>query len=162
MATFAGEEGPRLVRFAFLLTGNDQDAQDLVQTVFFQLSRRGISDLTDPSMYARRCLVNLNHSLGRRAGAHLRALSRDTLTRFAADHASDVANREVMKRALEVLPPRQRAAVVLRYYEDLSDDEMAEILACAPGTVRSLLSRALPKLRRQLCLMDEPTEGANG
>ncbi len=162
MATFAGEEGPRLLRFAFLLTGNNEDAQDLVQTVFWQLSRRGVSDLVDPAMYARRCLVNLNHSMGRRVAAHLRALSRHPVTDSAADHAPDVANRDAMKRALEVLPPRQRAAVVLRYYEDLSDEQMAEALSCAPGTVRSLLSRALPKLRRQLCLMDEPTEGATG
>ncbi len=147
LAEFAAQQGGGLLRFAYLLTGARAPAEDLVQTVLLQLTRRGITDLADPGTYARRCIMNLHRSLGRRAAAQLRALRRvpDPMPSTA-----DVELRDAVRRALVELTPRQRAAVVLRYYEDRADDEIAEILGCAQATVRSLVARALPKLRPHL------------
>ncbi len=67
-----------------------------------------------------------------------------------ADHADDVSTRDLLWAALQSLPPRQRAAIVLRFYEDLSEARTAEVLGCAPGTVKSQVSAGLRKLRDHL------------
>jgi RNA polymerase sigma factor (sigma-70 family) len=74
----------------------------------------------------------------------------DLLTAPSADPAVALDERDAILRVVAALPPRQRAAVVLRYYEDLPDDEIADLLGCRPVTVRSLISRALATLRRSL------------
>jgi RNA polymerase sigma factor (sigma-70 family) len=162
LAEFAAREGQNLLRYAYLLTGRHEDAEDLVQTVLLQLSGRDLAALSNPGAYARRAITNLHRSLGRRTTAHLRALTRtgeppgqragrasatDPRTSDAA-HAID--ERDALWRALNELSVRQRAAVVLRYYEDRNDQQIGDVLGCAPGTVRSLISRALPRLRDHL------------
>lgn len=147
LAEFAAQQGSGLVRFAYLLTGDAHAAEDLVQSVLLQLSRRGITDLDDPGPYARRSIVNLHHTLGRRAATYVRILPR---LRAPEPATTDVELRDAVRRALDTLSPRQRAAVVLRYYEDRPDEEIAEILGCAQATVRSLVARALPRLRPYL------------
>lgn len=136
------------MRFAYLLTGEAHAAEDLVQTVLERLSRRGIADLDDPASYARRSLVNLHRTIGRRAATYLRIVRR--LPAPEAPASPDVELRDAVRRALGTLSPRQRAAVVLRFYEDRPDEEIAEILGCERATVRSLVARALPKLRPYL------------
>jgi RNA polymerase sigma factor (sigma-70 family) len=151
VADFAADEGPRLVRFAFLLTGSPDDAQDLTQSVMYRLAKRGIGDLDDPVSYVRRCLVNEHRSQLRRLKVGVAAVARDRRTElWEADPGDAVAAREATLAALAALSSRQRAAVVLRYYGDLPDDQIAATLSRAPGTVRSLLSRAMPFLREHL------------
>ena len=157
---FAAAEGQGLLRFAYLLTGgNAQAAEDLVQSVLLRLLHRGVGDLESPVTFARRCLMNEHRSRGRRLVTARRALSRIG----PADHDTGVAmdvvhEREVLLAALRQLSSRERSAVALRYLEDLADDEIAEVLGCTRSTVRSLVHRALPKLRA--VIERETAEGA--
>lgn len=151
----AREQGDALVRFAYLLTGDRDDAQDLVQSVLVRLSRRGVDDIDDLGSYARRALVNLHRTQGRRAVLHIRSMNRiaaSAETRQAAACEPTEADqlKDVVARGLQALPARQRAVVLLRYYEDRADDEIADLLGCAPATVRSLLARARRALRHEL------------
>lgn len=151
LASFVAAEGARLVQFAFLLTRDPHDAQDLAQTVLYRLTRRGIADLDDPVGYARRCLINEHRSGLRRLRIRVTALARlQPDDPVVPDPAAQVSATRVTLAALNALTPRQREAVVLRYWGDLPDDEIAAILSCAPATVRSLLSRAMPVLRTAL------------
>lgn len=156
LATFVRDEGQALLRFAFLLTGgNTSAAEDLVQTVLLRLVHRGIDDLADPRTYARRALVNEQRSLGRRTMAHVRALSRLGHPADVSRYDTGPEDRMVVLEALTALTDRERAAVVLRYYEDAADVDIAEVLGCSRGTVRSLVHRAMPKLKRAI-EMDRP------
>ena len=160
--TLAGSEGGRLgelyaahapdaVRLAYLLTGDRALAEDLVHEAFVRLFGR-FRDLRNPDAfgsYLRTTVVNL-------AKSHFR---RRRVERAYVDRASgepdvhpevDVEGRESMWRALQRLQPRQRAAIVLRYYEDLSEAQTAEVLGCAVGTVKSLVSRGIDQLREEL------------
>lgn len=148
---FLRREGQGLLRFAYLLTGGQgAAAEDLVQAVLARLVRRGIDDLTDPRTYARRSIVNESHSLARRAAAQLRAMSRHGAGAEAEPRSEQSEDRATLFAALRKLTERERAAVVLRYYEDFTDDQIAEVLGCSRPTVRSLVHRALPKLRGDL------------
>ena len=142
---------PEGIRLAFLLTGDRALAEDLVQEAFARLVGR-LRHLRDPgafSAYLRRTIVNLSTSHFRR-----RRVERAYLTRSAmVPEAETNPNEELdatMHEALLRLPERQRAAIVLRFYEDLSDVQTAEVLRCSPGTVRSLLSRGMRTLRSEL------------
>ena len=142
---------PEGIRLAFLLTGDRALAEDLVQEAFARLVGR-LQHLRDPGAfgaYLRRTIVNLATSHFRH-----RRVERAYLERLAgAPTAPTNPNEErdeAMHEALLGLPERQRAAMVLRFYEDLSDVQTAEILRCSPGTVRSLVSRGMKTLRDQL------------
>jgi RNA polymerase sigma-70 factor (sigma-E family) len=142
---------PEGIRLAFLLTGDRTLAEDLVQEAFARLVGR-LRHLRDPGAfgtYLRRTIVNLSTSHFRR-----RQLERAYLERSATAPASETSPNEeldaTMHEALLRLPERQRAAIVLRFYEDLSDVQTAEVLRCSPGTVRSLVSRGMKTLRSEL------------
>jgi RNA polymerase sigma-70 factor (sigma-E family) len=142
---------PEGIRLAFLLTGDRPLAEDLVHEAFARLVGR-LRHLRDPgafSAYLRRTIVNLSTSHFRR-----RRVERAYLERSArAPEAETNPNEQLdatMHEALLRLPERQRAAIVLRFYEDLSDVQTAEILRCSPGTVRSLVSRGMKTLRSEL------------
>jgi RNA polymerase sigma-70 factor (sigma-E family) len=142
---------PEGIRLAFLLTGDRALAEDLVQEAFARLVGR-LRHLRDPgalSYYLRRTVVNLATSHFRR-----RRVERAYLERAAgAPQPETSANEELdatMHDALLHLSERQRAAIVLRFYEDLSDVQTAEILRCSPGTVRSLVARGMKTLRSEL------------
>lgn len=151
LEAFVIDEGQQLLRFAFLLTGGrSDDARDLVQTVLTRLVARGIDDLDDPGTYARRAIVNEHRSLERRARTRIRALS---LWRASIDDSSldaSPVDRIALINALADLTPRQRTAIVLRFYECLDDTETAEALGCSRATVRSLVHRSMPTLRAAL------------
>lgn len=150
LGAFADAHGQALTRFAYLLTGGRDAAEDLVQTVLLRLMSRGIADLADPVAYARRSLVN-EHRDQLRRNTH-RAAHRAT-HEPPPDLVRDPASAEdrlAVLAALAVLTARERAAVVLRYYEDLADQDIAGLLGCSRATVRSLIHRATPKLRRAL------------
>jgi RNA polymerase sigma-70 factor (sigma-E family) len=148
---FVREEGQALLRVAFLLTGGrPAAAEDLVQAVLLRLVDRGIEDLNNPRTYVRRALVNEQRTQARRMHTHVRALTRLGARTDASNPAEHVADRIAVLSALAVLSRRERAAVVLRYYEDLADADIAEVLGCSRATVRSLVHRAMPKLKRAL------------
>ena len=146
---------PDGIRLAFLLTGDRALAEDLVQDAFVRLVGR-LRHLREPNAfwtYLRRTIVNLANSHFRH-----RRVERTYLERVAAAPAGApavVTNEsdeldEAMHRVLLGLPQRQRAAIVLRFYEDLTDVQTAAVLACSPGTVRSLVSRGMKTLRDEL------------
>jgi len=158
LADFAREQTRSLTRFAYLVCGDRGLAEDLVQDAFTALYRRfgEVLPLDAPVAYARRAVVNGHISSTRRRSAVL------TSTGHLPDRAVDAVDhgeQDAMWRLLATLPDRQRAVLVLRYYVDLSDREIAETLDCREGTVRSLAARAFAALRgdTMLSLLEDPS-----
>ena len=151
---FADSRLGALLRYAVMLTGDQHTAQDLVQEtmVRVQLNWRRVAASDSPDGYVRKMLTNQFIDL--RRGSWLRRVllraEPDPVRAVPIDHADDTAERDRVWGMLAKLPRRQRAALVLRYYEDLPDAEIAEALGCAVGTVRSSISRALATLRADL------------
>ncbi|MFL6139793.1 MAG: SigE family RNA polymerase sigma factor [Frankiaceae bacterium] len=152
---FASARLPALTQAAFLLTGDRHRAEDLVQTA---LARSYAAwdriERADPEAYVRQVMLNAYRSWCRRrpwreAPSDVVVEQADAAARRdrSPDHAADQAERDLVWRALAALSPQQRAVVVLRYYEDRSDDEIAELLGCSVGTVKRQSARALTKLR---------------
>ncbi len=137
-----------LLRMAFLLTRNRADAEDLVQAALaktFQAWDR-IEDRGAVDGYVRRAMVNTHISWWRRR--RVEEYPTDEIPdRPVLDHAGDSEIQDALRRAIERLPQRMRAAVVLRYYEDMSEAEIADVLGVSLGTVKSTVSRAVAKLR---------------
>jgi RNA polymerase sigma-70 factor (sigma-E family) len=155
--SYAAGDTARLLKLAYLLTGNAHTAEDLVQETLLRSHRhwRRISAMARPDAYVRRILVNQHHSLRRRRSSHELATAPDQLPAEATPDSQDwLATRDVMRMALRQLPRRQRTVLVLRYYEGLSDSEIAELLDCSLGNVRSLASRAIARLREHPDLAD--------
>ncbi|MBB5838348.1 SigE family RNA polymerase sigma factor [Kribbella italica] len=145
----------RLLRTAYLLTQDHALAEDLLQTalakVWFAWSR---IEGGDPEPYVRKVLVNTYSTWWRRRWNGEQPT--DELPESAGPEGTGAAERTDLWRALQQLPRRQRAVVVLRYYEDLSEAETARILGCSVGTVKSQASKAFAKLRLDPNLIDPP------
>ena len=140
------------VRLAYLMTGDRSLAEDLVQDAFVKLAGR-FADLRDPGAfeaYLRKTVVNLARMHFRRKRVERAYVDREGREPRRNAVLPDLATHEEMKQALLSLPSRQRAALVLRYYEDLSETQIADILRCRPGTVKSLLSRGMVRLRAHI------------
>ncbi|MFE9652019.1 SigE family RNA polymerase sigma factor [Micromonospora sp. NPDC006431] len=143
----------RHIRLALLLAGDRGRAEELLQDSLVKVYERWrrLSRLDDPHAYLRRALVN-NHTSG------WRRRRRESLVANVPDRAApggDVGpDSVVLRAALMSLPAKQRAVVVLRHYEDLTEREVAQMLRCSVGTVKSQNARALDKLRH---LLDEPS-----
>ncbi|MBC9823964.1 SigE family RNA polymerase sigma factor [Terrabacter sp. MAHUQ-38] len=136
-------------RFAYLLTGDPYSAEDLVQSALAKVYARWdhISAVESPDAYVRKVMVNEHTTWWRRTWRH-RERTDSELIRIM-DPASVDAQRHDSDLWTHVrsLAPQQRAAVVLRYYEDLTEAQTAEILGCSVGTVKSHTSRAIRSLR---------------
>lgn len=145
---FAREAEPRLVRQALALTGDPHTALDLVQTTLLTVYLHW-SRIDTPLAYAQRTLTREFLSDRRRRGREL-VTDTPTPTGGTPGPAEAVATRGVTLAALLDLPPRMRAVVVLRYWEDLSVEETARLLGCSTGTVKSTASKGLAKLRYAL------------
>lgn len=147
---FLAERGGHLLRAAVLLTGSKEAGEDLVQAALERLLRRGPAVRGDPEAYLRRIIYHLAADGWRRGG---RWRARLTLLRggggeaVAPDRSVQVEQRDELVRLLLRLPPGQRAAIVLRYWEDMSDTEAADVLGCSASTVRSATARGLHRLR---------------
>ena len=150
---FTAARLPAVLRFAGVLTGDRALAEDVVQEVLLRAHRRWrqIGDLDHPESYVRKMVVNEYLSWRRRSWRTIPGgLAADVDDRLIADHALQYAERATLLAELGKLPRRQRAVLVLRYYEGLTDGEIADVLGCAPGTVRGYASRALATLRVEL------------
>jgi RNA polymerase sigma-70 factor (sigma-E family) len=136
-----------LVRLAYGLTGDRWAAEDIAQATLARayVAWRRVSRADDPDAYLRRILVNTSNRRFRRH--RVTEQSGDPPETAVAGPADLVDERTTLLAALRQLPPRQRAVVVLRYWEDLTDAQIGTTLGCSPGTVRSQLSRALAKSR---------------
>jgi RNA polymerase sigma-70 factor (sigma-E family) len=147
---FAATRMPGVLRFAAVLTGDLATAEDLAQDVLIRAYSRWdrIGGLDRPDLYVRKMMLNEYLSWRRRTARQLQVTA-GTLepADTAPDHAQRYTEREALLTELGKLPRRQRAVLVLRYYEDRSDTEIAELLGCSAGTVRSHASRALAALR---------------
>jgi RNA polymerase sigma-70 factor (sigma-E family) len=142
---------PAAIRLAFLLTGDRAHAEDLVHDAFVRcVGRFGHLRAREAfDSYLRRTIVNLHSSKLRRLRVEREWLSEETgrVKRPATSGLPDIAGREDMWRRLATLPPRQRAVLVLRYYQDLSERETADTLRCSVAAVKALTARATAALR---------------
>ncbi|ADP82887.1 SigE family RNA polymerase sigma factor [Pseudofrankia inefficax] len=156
---FVRDRGPALGRTAYLLTGDAGRAEDLVQSALLAVwLRRGKVEPAGWEAYTRRTMVNLSCSWWRRRSSGERPVAAipDQPSREGMAPTDTADERARLVGALRRLPARQRAAVVLRHYEDLSEAETARQLGCTVGTVKSLTSRGLDRLR---LLMADPADG---
>ncbi|MFI9008477.1 SigE family RNA polymerase sigma factor [Actinosynnema sp. NPDC053489] len=149
---FVTDRLDRLLRYATALTCDKHLAQDIVQDVLLRARQRWarIGAVDAPYPYVKRMVTNDYLSWRRRRAARDVSATHAALDAVApavADPAVRHAERDAMRARIAVLPRRQRAALVLRYYEDSTDAEIAEVLGCTEGTVRSHISRALHTLR---------------
>jgi len=155
---YVARDGGRLLGFAVLLAGDRQDAEDLVQLALLRSAGRWSAARQHPEAYTRTVLVNLARDRWRvRRRRHLETLAADLAPlspAAAGDTAAAVLDRQLLLRACRVLPVRQRAVLVLRFWEDRSVQETAAVLGCTEGTVKSHTHRALARLR--LALQDGP------
>ena len=145
--------GAALVRFARLVAGDDQLGEDLAQEVLARAYPRWhrIVRSDRPEVYLRRAVVNARATWWRRLSSRERphrAADRDVPA--GGDPSGPAGERDAMWREVSRLPVRQRAVVVLRYYEDLDDTAIAEVLGCSNATVRTHAMRALATLRERL------------
>jgi RNA polymerase sigma-70 factor (sigma-E family) len=149
---FVAARRPALLRTAYLLTGSHADAEDLVQVALVKSVPhwRGIADRPEP--YVRQVLACESVTRWRRRG--WRGASTPVLPERRTA-GPDLDQRESLRRALGMLAPRQRAVVVLRYYEDLTEKETAAVLGVAVGTVKSQARDGLTQLGRLLPDLDE-------
>ena len=143
---------PSLLRTAYLLTGDRHAAEDLVQTALAKLylswdkvQRRELVD-----GYVRRIMVNENNSWWRRAWKRREVCTGEVPDEVGVEDVHDDGQRSALWDFVQTLPRKQRAVVVLRYYEDLSEAEIAETLGISVGTVKSQASRALAALRERV------------
>ncbi len=157
---FVVAHGAALLRTACLLTADRQHGEDLTQTTLAKAygSWSKVRQADEPLAYVRRILVN----------SHLswrgRLLNTERVTEVVSDRGTDDsqaahADRDEMRRALLQLAPRMRAAVVLRYFEDLSEAETARVMGCSISTVNNHVSRGLTALRAALAPETAPTPG---
>jgi RNA polymerase sigma-70 factor (sigma-E family) len=142
---------PALHRLAHLLTGDVHSAQDLVQTTLAKLylAWDRLDDREHIDAYARRILVNEHRSAWRRPWRR-RELVTDALPEGVEAVEQYDGTREAVWRFVSTLPPRQRAVIVLRYYEQLTEVETADVLGVSVGTVKSQASRAIAALRNRV------------
>jgi RNA polymerase sigma-70 factor (sigma-E family) len=154
---FTAEVSDLLLRTGYLMTGNAKDAEDLAQETLLRVARRWkrVRSMERPAAYARRILINLVLADSDRQSRQRAELQPGHGAFEASDETAARALREVedvaeFRWALAQLPARQRAVLVLRYWDDLSVAEVADVLGCSAGTVTSTASRAAARLAEAL------------
>jgi RNA polymerase sigma-70 factor (sigma-E family) len=157
---FMAESSGSLLRTAYLITADAGHSEDLVQECLFKVARRWsrVVSMDNPQAYARRVLINLALDGSKRRSRHRAELA--TQSSHDDDHSCRRQESEISRgafaavddgleliRALGELAPRQRTALVLRFFDDLTESEVASTMGCSVGTVKSMTSRALKKMR---------------
>lgn len=141
--------GQRLQALAYFMSGDLDVAQDAVQTVLLRITRQPTSANYHYG-YARRAVINEVAGHHRQLSTLRRYLPRLVGRQEQDSHEQQVVDRHELVQALRELPPKQRAATVLRYFEDATFEEIADVLECETATARSLVSRGLKALRKTL------------
>jgi len=149
---FATAAGGRLFRGAYALCGDRQTAEDAVQAALTSacVSWRRVRAADSPEAYVRRIMINQLLGWRRRKSWRVESVRGSVPEVGSESHEDRVADSDVVWRALAALPAQQRAVMVLRYYEDQSEAQIAEVLGIRPGTVKSQASAAMAHLRRSL------------
>ncbi len=146
-AEFVSAALPRLLRFGLVLTGNPATAEDLVQTALARSWRAWrLHSIEDPQAFVRKVMVNSYASWYRLMATREALAASVAQTTVIDDEATRVDDRDAVWRALLTLPPKQRTVIVLRYYEELSESEIAAVMGTTTGTVKSQAARALRRL----------------
>jgi RNA polymerase sigma-70 factor (sigma-E family) len=151
LAALYQRHSPAAYRLAYLLTGEPALAEDLVQDAFVRLIGH-FTNLRDPDAfdaYLRRTVINLSHSTLRRRRVERIHLRQQAVLSTRTGDQRDVETADELWRQLQQLAPRQRTALVLRYYQDLSEQQTADLLGCPVRTVKSLVARGLAAMRAQ-------------
>ena len=150
-AAFVAERSPALFRTAYIVVGEHHLAQDLLQEALVKtyVAWPQLRDATKAEAYVRRTIVTTAISWRRRRSFHEPPVDRVPDAK-QIDETERLATQDVLWEQVCTLPPRQRVALVLRYYEDLSEAETAELMGCSVGTVKSQVSVALSKLRERV------------
>lgn len=149
---FVAARSPALLRMAYLLVGERGLAQDLVQEALTKtyVAWPKLRDTSKVEAYARKAITTTAISWYRRKNWQGERPQAELPEGHLSTHADASTQRLWLWGCLQQLPPRQRAALVLRYYEDLTEPQTAEVMGCAVGTVKSQVSAGLAKLREQL------------
>jgi len=147
VAEFCRAIRPQLIGSLTLLTGDRHLAEELAQETLVRVWDRWEAIASSPAAYAHRTAVNAAMSWHRRFAARRRAEARLRSRAAQADDVPDHAAELAVRAAVAALPARQRTALVLRYYADLPVEEVARVMGCPAGTVKSLSSRAIAALR---------------
>ncbi len=142
LATLYAEQRVAMVRLAHLLVGSNAIAEELVQDAFASLLGK-LDRADNPAAYLRTTVVN-------RCRSHLRRRRLEDASRSVEARVTLPADLDETWEALGRIPEKRRVALVLRFYEDLSIDEIGRVMRCRPGTVKSLIHRGLASLRREL------------
>ncbi len=148
-AAFVDSNGLSLLRFATLLAGDVRGGEDLLQSVLEKIYPRWVSGHPpdDGDAYARAALLHAAQRSWRRRQAHPEVLVADPPDRATVDPDADPLLRDALLRSLRRLPKRQRAVVVLRYFDGYTEGQVAGLLGCSVGTVKTHAHRALQRLR---------------
>ena len=149
-AEFVAARSRQLTRLAYVLTGDQYAAEDLLQNALIKAAANWGRIHTAPEAYVRRIMYREQASWLRRRARRRETSVAQVPEPAAGDDAASVEARLALRDALLALPPRRRAVLVLRYLEDLPESQVAEILGCSVGTVRSQSHRAIAQLRLAL------------
>jgi RNA polymerase sigma-70 factor (sigma-E family) len=162
-AEFVAAALPRLLRFGHVLTGNPHSAEDLVQTALGRSLRAWrLHRIDDPHAFVRKVMVNSYATWYRRQGLREIVTASPAGRAITEDASARIDDRDAVWRALLTLAPRQRTVIVLRYYEDLSELEIAAVMGTSPGTVKSQSARALRRLADILAVAHPAEQGNTG
>lgn len=158
---YAGNAWPSLYRYAYLLVGNHADAEDIAQQTLVKAYRSWsrIETSDSPAAYLRQIVTNTYLSQRRPKARQLELLT-DTPPETRQLPVGGPEERLALWPHVKSLPPRQRAVIVLRYYEDLSEQEIADVLGCSRGNVKSTAHHALKSLRTALA--DDSADASDG
>ena len=161
---FVNDSAESLLRSAHLITWDAAEAEDLVQECLLKVARRWprVRQMDQPLAYARRVLINLALDAGERRTRRRSELdpAGQPLDEPVTDALAEFDSRDELLEALAALTPRQRSVLVLRYFNDLTEAEAAEVLGCSRGTVKSNASRGLARLREALTATPNSHTGA--
>ena len=147
---FVATRSNQLIRLAYVLTGDQHTAEDLLQNALAKAAAHWARIHTAPEAYVRRIMYREQVSWLRRRARRPETTMAQVPELPAGEQAVSVEARLTLREALQALPPRQRAVVVLRYLEDLPESQVADILGCSVGTVRSQTHKAVTRLRSVL------------
>ncbi|WP_433515409.1 SigE family RNA polymerase sigma factor [Nonomuraea sp. CA-143628] len=145
---FVASRSDSLIRLAYVLTNDQHAAEDLLQTALAKTAAHWRRIRDNPEAYVRRVMYHEQVGRWRSPRWGRERVLEAPPDHGVADHTSEVETRITLAKALRVLPARKRAVLVLRYYEDLSESEVAKVMGCSVGTVRSQTHQAVARLRK--------------